>query len=329
MAITPNANLSTTYVDILADGTTELLMGKIAVGSLVADSVGDMNGEFGNTVRYHRAPKGTVQNASDGSSKTYATTAGSTDELVLNYFKEVPFEAGDLDYTIANPEHAVSQYGPSAALQLANQINTDVLEEFLDDSNIGDATVVGAEDVDLNEEAMAEVMQTFIEFGIDPSEVVILLNPKHSKDLVLTDVFRNADYIGENDARAVQINGRLPKDIYGMAVYTGIQGLPVTNDVPSISGSSSTLKVSIAMTPVGGKFVMKPINTPSFASNNVLFGTSNIQGLSLRVKQWHDPDLNTSRIVVDALYGAKTLKQATVHNSSDIVPLIPLIGGVS
>lgn len=331
MAITPNANLSTTYNEIIVEGATELLQGRLAVGSLIANSVSDMGARHGNTIRYHRAPKGTIQNAADGSSKTYATPVGGTDELVLNFYKELPLEAGDLDFTIADPEMAISaagkanmaRYAESAAKQLSTQIDTDILEAWLDDSNIGDATVVGDPTVTLNDQAFRDIRTTLIKNGVDLSDIMILLSPDHTSEAMGLDVFRNADF---NTARP-QINGQFPLNVYGMSVYQDIVNLPNTNDVPSISGSSTTNFVSMAISRNAGKFVMPAIVTPS--QNNAAIATSNAGGISLRLKTWYDPDLNTSRLVVDALYGGKLCKEATVQSATDVVNCVPLLGGVA
>jgi ribosomal protein L25 (general stress protein Ctc) len=336
MAITPNANLSTTYNEIIVEGTTELLKGRTAIGTYVANSVQDMAGRHGNTIRYHRHPKGTVRNASDGSAKNYTTPVGSTDELVLEYYKEIPLEAGDLDFTIADPEMAISmagkenmrRYQEAAAKGLATQIDIDGLEALLDDPYIGEATVIGNPNTTLNDKTFTDIRKTLVKQGVDISDVVIMLNPDHSAEVMGIDTFRNADYIGEGDARRVQINGQLPLNIYGMAVYMDIVNLPNTNSIASISGSSTSDFVSVAMSRQAFKFVMPEIKTPAGAERNTAFATSNVDGLSLRVRTWYQPEINTSRLVVDALYGFKTLKTASLQSATDVVSVVPVLGGI-
>jgi hypothetical protein len=331
MAINPTA--TTTFNEIIVEKTTELLRGRLATGSLIANAVSDMGARQGNTIRYHRSPKGTVQNAVDGTTKTYATPVGAYDELVLEYYKEIPLEAGDLEFTIAGTGAFLSEgagvnankYAMVAAEGLAKQIDVDVLERILDDSNIGDATVVGFPETALNDKAFRTIRKTLVKQGVDINKIVILLTPDHSAEAMGIDVFRSADYVGEGDARRVQINGQLPLNVYGMAVYMDIVNLPNTNSVPSISGSSTTQFVSMAMSIDAVKFVMPMLATP--ANNNATISASNVDGLSVRVKTWYDPDLNTFRVVTDALYGAKTLKTASLQSATDVVSIVPLLGG--
>jgi hypothetical protein len=194
---------------------------------------------------------------------------------------------------------------------------------MLDDANIVDAQIVGNPTVEINDTAFRSIRTSLIKKGVDLSDVVILLNPDHTGEAMGLDVFRNADF---NTARP-QINGQFPLQVYGMNVYTDIVNLPNTNSLASISGSSTSDFVSVAMSINAGKFVMPEIQTP--AQNNALVSTSNMDGLSLRVKTWYDPDLNASRLVVDALYGFKTLKQATVQSASDVTAISVILGGVS
>jgi hypothetical protein len=328
-----NANATTTYNEIIVERTTELLRGRLATGSLIANAVADMGARAGNTIRYHRSPKGTVQNAVDGTAKNYASPVGAFDELTLEYYKEIPLEAGDLEFTIAESGAFVSngtgvnadKYAMVAAEGLAKQIDVDVLERILDDSNIGDATVVGLPETALNDKALRTVRKTLIKQGVDLTKIIILLNPDHSAEAMGLEVFRSADYIGEGDARRVQINGQFPLSVYGMAVYLDIVNLPNTNAVPSISGSSTTQFISMAFSVDAVKFVMPQLATP--ANNNATITASNVDGLSLRLKTWYDPDLNTFRVVVDALYGAKTLKTASLQSTTDVVSVVPILGG--
>lgn len=327
MPVTPSVP-SSTYTDVLIENTTELLHGRIATGQLIANSVGDMGGQSGNTIKYHRAPKATVQNASDGSAKTYATPVGSTDELTLNFYKEAPLSNGDLNLTItetdtySGPE--LQKYADSASKVLATQIDQDVLEKILDDPNIGDASVIGNPSNDLNDNAFRQLSKDMVIKGQNLDDVFILLNPEHTAQAMGLDVFRQADY---NSAKP-QIDGNLPLRVYGMNIYTNIVNLPKGSATEYISGSSASEKVSVALTPESGKFVMPRLQTPSFASNNANIATSSVDGLNLRLRSWYDPSINTSRLVVDGIYGAAALKQATTQGS-DVVPATILLGGTS
>lgn len=319
-----STNMTSTYNNIIVERATELLIGKTVAGTIIANAVSDMATRTGNTIVYHRAPKGTIQNAAEGTGngKTYASPVGSTDTLTLDYFKEVPLEADDLDQNvIGNKAMAIDSYAESAAKTLAEQIDSDVLEDIFDDANIVDNSTIGTSGTDINDATFRNIRTELVKKGVKAQDIVILLTPDHSGQAMGLDVFRNSDY---NTAGTV-INGELPRRIYGMTVYMDIVGLPSLTAANSISGSSTTEFLSIAMHKDAVKFVMAPLYQPE--TQNATVSTSNIQGMSLRSKTWYDPDLNASRLVVDALYGVKLLKHANVYGADNSLA-IPVRGGV-
>lgn len=320
-----STNMTTTYNNIIVEKTTELLMGQTVAGAILANSESDRGGRVGNTIVYHRAPKGTVQNASEGTgnSKTYATPVGTTDTLTLDYFKEVPFEADDLDQNvIGNTAMAIDAYADSGAKVLAQQIDSDILEDIFDDAGIVDNTAVGTSGTALNASALTSVRSTLVKLGVNPADIVVLLTPDHSADLMSVTQFASADFIQGMPT----INGQLPRNLFGMAVYFDAVNLPTLTAADSISGSSTTQYLSIAMYKESAKFVSAPLFQP--ATQNAVVSTSNIDGLSLRSKMWYDPDLNASRLVVDALYGVKLTKTATVQGSDNSMAVV-IRGGVA
>lgn len=320
---TVNAVLTTTYNAIIADRATELLAGKTIAGAFLTNAVSDMGSRYGNTITYHRAPKGTVQNAADLTTKTYANTAGSTDDLVLEYYKEVPFEAGDLDYNVGNPNVAVNYYAESAAKQLRTQVDTDILERIFDDPNIAGLTEIGTSGTALNDAALRQIRTNLIKNGVDIDDVMVFLTPDHSGDFMGLDTTRDNDL----NTKGIVINGQYPRKIYGMDVYLDCVNLPTLTAADSISGSSTTQYLSFACSKNAVKTLMMDLNIP--AQNNAMINKSTVDGITLRSKMWYDPLRNATQLSVDALYGAKVLKEATTQSATDVTNIMVIRGGAS
>jgi hypothetical protein len=217
---------------------------------------------------------------------------------------------------------AIDYYAESAAKTLCRQIDFDVLEDILDDANVVDNAVVGDPSVNITDKTFRDVRATLVKQGVAAEDIVIVLTPDHSAEAMGLDVFRSADYVNN----ATVINGQLPLRIYGMSVYMDAVNLPTVEAANSISGSSTTDYVSMAMHRDAVKFVMAPLYQPN--TNNADVSTANIDGMALRSKMWYDPDLNASRLVLDALYGVKLLKHATVQGDDNSL-LVPILGGAS
>lgn len=321
-----STNMSTTYSDIIALRSTELLMGETVAGLIIANAESDRGGRVGNTIIYHRAPKGTIRNAAEGAGngKTYDATVGSTDSLTLDYFKEISFEVDDLDQNVIGATGpGIDSYAISSAKQLATQIDADIIEDIFDDAGILDNAAIGSEATAINDKTFRDVRAALVKLGVNPADIVILLSPDHSAEALGIDVFKSSDYVNTMPV----INGQLPRNIYKMSVYMDLVNMPTLTAADSISGSSTTEYLSLAMHKDAVKFVSVPLYQPN--TQNAEVGTATEAGLSLRTKRWYDPDLNVSRLVTDALYGVKLLKHASANSATDNSVVVPIRGGAS
>jgi hypothetical protein len=321
-AKTTQAGLQNSFVVGIALTVSQLLSSRNILPEIIGP-VEDLRPRgVGNTVRFLRAPKGTLRDATDLSGKTYDTPTQLFDELSLNYFREVNFQYGSLDETIGQNEITIDQYAVSGAAQMGNDIEKNTMLEVLDDPTIPAGNILGSLTTQVNEALFATLAQKFEEQNIPEGERIVVLSPKHYYEAVRNvEAFKSQDFV----ERGTVSTGKLPVMLYGMKVYLSNQ-LPAYDDLTSVGGTD-TNEASVAFWSQAVKFSMAGLPAP-LVSGATLYALENIDGYVVRSRAWDDNNLNAKRLVMDCIYGVKVVENPTTKGSTNVKAIYPIEGGI-
>lgn len=323
MSKTTQAGLQNSFVTDISLTTSELLGARNILPEILAPVQDLRSSGTGNTVRVLRDPKGTLRDAQDLSGKTYDTPTQLFDEVTLDYFREVNFQFGSLDETIGTNQITIDRYPVSGATQIGNDIESNVMQDILDDPNIPAGNELGTVGVEVNEALFIELAKRMDIDNVPEANRVVILSPTHyAQALKNVTAFKSNDFI----ARGSVQTGKLPVELYGVRVYKS-NLLPGNDNLASVTGTD-TNQVSIGFWTGSILFTMAALPAPAVAGAT-LYAQESVDGYMVRARAWDDNNLNAKRLVMDALYGVKVVQNPTTTAVTNTTAGYPILGGIA
>ena len=322
MSQTTQTGLRDSFVTDISLTTSQLLGARNVLPEILAPVQDLRSSGTGNTVRVLRDPKGTLRDAQDLAGKTYDTPTQLFDEVTLDYFREVNFQFGSLDETIGTNQITIDRYPVSGATQIGNDIESNVMQDILDDANIPAGNEIGVVGQEINEALFIEISKRMDIDNVPEEQRVIILSPTHyAEALKNVTAFKSNDFV----ARGTVQTGRLPVELYGVRVYKS-NLLPSNDNLASVTGTD-TNQVSVAFWRGAILFTMAMLPAPA-VSGATLYAQESVDGYIVRARAWDDNNLNAKRLVMDSLYGVKVVQNPSTTSVTNTTAAYPILGGI-
>lgn len=322
-AIQPNDFQLVTFNTLIANATLLRLRENPILSRLLVNPE-DQRATFskGNTLDILLDPVWQVKNAQDGENKQYQKPTQQKTTLVLSEFKEIAAEYFDLDEAIGNPQNSIARWAPTMAESLAEDIETNLYQQILNDDDIGSENEIGSPILPINEDTFGALRTAFVNARVPKSQAKIcILSPDHYQQYLKISRATEQQTTGDGSG----LRSGVVREFYGMQVEESTY-LPFSNDLSSVTSGSQRQQVSLAMTVDSVLLAMRPLSRTSISK---IADVINQDGYSIRTKMWEDPNSNGYRMSVDTLYGVKVMKRPTNFVVGTKVTVFPILGGVA
>lgn len=315
------------FIDVLAARVHEAIYADSFIqnnSSTPADKAITYN--QGDTMRITRDPQFTVNDAVDGSGKTYQHPVQGADTLTLREFREIPVDLSTTQNAIEISSLSVDRYANAITQALRIDVEKTLLQAILDDPTYTTANEVGAIGTALNNKAMAtlgnKIKTTTGQTSL--ADYICILSNKHVLDLNL-DTGMNADATGTANTAVTQ--GLLqPRFGFGTMYESAL--LPTNTEADSVSGTGTDI-ISMCYKRSNVLLAFADLKAPQ--DPGTISRVVRIGNFSFRIRISGNMNLNQDMaMVIDTLYGVKVLQTPITTKTNTLNPLVfPILGGVA
>lgn len=284
------------FIPVLwAQSILDQVRANIILARLVARDYENELAGLGDTVRIGKIGTLSAVDKVAGTSVTRQASTGSSQDLVLDKHKIVPFVVEDVARAQANPDAMVKQTA-EAARALAEQLESDLFAAIV----AAAGTTVGTAGTDASTATLLLVRKALADAKCPQGA------PKHAiwatKDAnALLGVSANSIMVKANergDAGEALREGQLGR-AYGLEHYESTM-------VNVVAGSPATTQ-NVAFTPGAVQLAVRPINAQSPGMQSA-FESDPVSGLAVRVTAGYDMDAVGMAMNVELLYGIKVVR---------------------
>lgn len=257
----------------------------------------DYSGEFvsqGNVVNVPVPPTLAAAKKAMGSNFTFTAVNASTVPIAMDQHAYAAFEINDIQKIQARPQ-ALEDYGKSAAIAIAEQVETDLFAEYV---NAG--ANVGTPGTNL-QKAQVLAARTLLNANKAPltsGDRTVMLSTKDAESF-LNDLSTSEAGALFNDRAALR-EGEIGR-LYGFDIFES-QLAPVVAGTPNTTHGLAFHREAIA-------FVTRPLPLPDpgLGVRGEVVIDPDLQ-IAIRVLMSFDINSGTHKVVYDVLYGKKVLR---------------------
>jgi len=249
----------------------------------------------GDTINVPLPPSLSAGDKTAGSAVVYTAVSAATTPVVLNKHKYVAFQVDDIAKMQARPD-VLDNYGKSAAIALAEAIETATLDEYTNA-----AAAVGTPGTDLAKASLLSARKTLMDAKVPPSDSRFAIISTKDYENILSDLSTttagsmNADRSPLREGSAGRLYGF---DIYESQLAPSVAGSPVTTH--GIAGHRDAVVL-----------VTRPLTAPPAGSGVISAVVSDPDvGITMRVMLGFNQTYMQQNVTYDVLFGTKTVRSS-------------------
>lgn len=289
----PNSNVSAWIPELWAQEVLRHLKANLVLGRLVNRDYDSELAQAGETVNVPLPPVLAAEKKTAGTAFTPAAVTASTTPVKLDQHAVSAFEVDDIARIQARPD-VMANYGRSAAIAIAEQVETDIFAEYA-----SAAAAVGTAETLLGKASLLSARKLLLDAKVPASEGrFAVISTKDGEallgDLSTTEATANA---GDRSALREGSIGRL----YGFDVYESQLAPTVTDDDDEVTHGLAGHRDGIVL-------VTRPLRAPEGAGVRVASVTDPDVGISIRVMMSFNHSTMQEVVSYDVLYGVATVR---------------------